>query len=1249
MLPASSSRTSARANINRAMVVQEREFNTFSDVFEASVQGNSIWDIAQTLRDRQNGNDYFVVTHNRLTNQVHETSSMREFREFFINNFQGTSGQFRSLFGAGEDIPGGSIHMVLYRVDGGGVPGRPIDYRFMARQKGAWSKMWGLYGDTANCVIRQIGERITYWLPSGDKRAYAWDGDRKLSIDPDSPEYRPDVALKLSKDKNLLRMRKALLQFKGDRQYDPDIKGLDMRDVSDLAELLKARIMIWTVSRLFPILRWDANSHDGESNEQPYVFGFYLTSTRHLEMIEDEKMSDIVWNPRAVRDYKPKELKIHYVDDHFFDRVMNGKPGGYTDDEIKVYTIRRECPRWPIPDCVKDATRYASVILQEGCNVFKHELYKDYIEETLGLCHDDPGIDKRFLADVMCHADLHWKRLVEGYNQCNVRKIVQKDSPSLFAAVRFADKVVAHTMYDTPIGVDLYEVDGRKWYLTDFSKTTDFPYFHGYPMHHAWHEYNGRSTYSQWDRRQQKFVKIHSMIGNAYDYDRPFTFSYSKYAIFMVESLDLSGCTENFVSHMRRDKIFTDFDTENFVCVLPSPILHFLQDNGVRWRASYVWVCYGCEQDWVPNVDEQWRLAMREDMKKHKSYCICMGKLMSGRDPVFTTQYLVQDDETATDLVEMNRTVYSLGPREDAPEPCDYAALYVNPTSLIYAENSDVYGTSTLTRATFKRGGYLICRKLPDGSDDPDAPFYVKSVTDMWGYGSTMCHISGAQHAYAFVRLYQATIRLPPDSIAGFSLDSIKTLVDPAELLSDFISTSESSDGYFKPPVKTTTKPGVRFNPRLLSDVYTRRGAFDGLSKPDKDKPSWGAHQDMLGRYTIVTGPAGSGKTTRHFHKFDTDDRIDASRTCYCTLTNYLTAKMKRDLGCRMALTSYKTFNRRLNDDHSHRPARDRYERRNHNPAKCERMKVTSTCHTIFLDEVTMQDPRKVADAIEVCRQHHMQLILVGDFDEERFYQLGCVSNSGTDVSALMMKVFEKAESGTIRPSKFSRIALEKVVRQQGDQQLTDLLCWLRNSSLDIAAQWRRVVDCGVFEKTSYGDAVNRFDASRDLFVCPCHDTITAITEDVYSRMGEEDVLQIRGNFDAPYTTKPSDPQLVKDLAPFQDDPLAYKGAVARTTKGGLRQLQDTKFMSKGFPYHMQSGSGNQINPMIGTTVFTLQGLTIEQGCTLYLHSSAESGADWLNDTQPKALYVALSRARIRSQVVIVTGKPQGLKRRRLV
>lgn len=1236
---------------SRAPVVFSYRFDTIRQYWHAVREGNDPISLALTNNQAHNDRHYFVTIHVPGMGQPEILNTHRDFKDF-LNRYSPDSSTMRFQGMTTVDTnPDNDIVMMLRYNTSLDIGNRTLAHRFMA-QPPVWAQTWGLMGDAFNCVIRQIGDHMTYYTPDGEKRVGTWRGDQKLSLVPGDENYEPSARESLRKQKNTQLKKEALKKFVASRQYDPYTYGLEMRDLNDLAAALDCRIMVWINSRLGPILRWDTDQHVqvDKMYDRRYVFPFYMTSTRHLEMCNNvnQRWADIT-------QYEPHRVTLEFKDSAFFEDVMTRNIGDIADIDKKIFTVVREATTVELPDFAKSAGKYAGLILREGDRVYKHEVFKD-LDKYLGIHDDENGrLDTTYMFN---HADFHYAQVKDAYKTAHIHKIKQQNTPSLFEAVRHADKIVGHLWHDVVSGQKYWEMDGHKWYNTDFSDVdceVFKTWFHGYPMHTKWHEYNGIDKRVGYNHHKKAMETTTTYIGNLFEGDRPFTFHYGKYAIFLVTRLDFGGCLENIREHFERDKLFTELDSDHFVCVLPSPILHFLQDCGVRWQASYVWVCYGCGSDWLPDsMPKSDKKSLRKEMAEHKSYCQVMGKLMCGRDPMYTTDHYVYDDETANDLMQSGKTSTRIrfgpdGKKLPAPD-LEGFQRNVNPSTILYTESHDFHGTKEMSYSTYERGGYIL-RATPE---EDQGPWRVRTVTDLWGYGTTYGHISGAQHAYAFVRLYMAAMCAAPDEVVGFALDAVRFNIDPAARMEGRGLISQPfKSGCFKVKSKIFDSVKLDRNPAILSDMYTRKDAFMGLSEPDKNKPVWGKYQDNFKRFNIVVGPAGSGKTTRHFLKFGEDNRLDTTKVCYATLTNFLTAQMKKDLGCCMALTSFKAFNRVVGDDKRVGPADKRYDLTGKNkhmhPANFERMLMTKRCSTVFLDEVTMQDTARVKDAIEVCKAHHMQLFLVGDFDETQFFQLQAImegshrGRNAVDLCLALHTMLDKTQSTFKAGEGWNWIKLTEVVRQQNDDELRDMLRWLRTTGVALHAQWSKIRASSLFDNMSLEEALEEFDASQDIFVCPCHDNIQAITQDVYDRLRGDDIMQLRGNFTAPRVIKQDDPPAIKRLAPFEEDNRAFKGAVTTCTKDELEALR-TKFMPMGFPYHQS----NNVNPMVGTTVHTLQGLTLKPGVTIYIHSNTVHGDDWLNDTQPKAIYVAISRAKVRTQIKLVVGQSRNFSRQRV-
>lgn len=383
----------------------------------------------------------------------------------------------------------------------------------------------------------------------------------------------------------------------------------------------------------------------------------------------------------------------------------------------------------------------------------------------------------------------------------------------------------------------------------------------------------------------------------------------------------------------------------------------------------------------------------------------------------------------------------------------------------------------------------------------------------------------------------------------------------------------------------------------------------------------------------MVNGPAGSGKTKRHFQSFfnSKDCRLDKDVTAYVTMTNYLAQKMKKEFNIR-CFTNFKAFNRRPCDEANHEIADKRFDPTMSNKMKFHEHNPLQGISAVFVDEVTMISPKLVYDIMHVCRAYKFQLFLCGDFDNDRFYQLSAV-NEIPDTFFSYLDRFQE-ETGLV----VNFLPQHQVYRQIGDAQLSKLISDVRNIN-NPSKPWMTLYNNDMFRHTTYSVMMREMDPSKDLVVCTNHHTIRALTKKKLEMMGEDDVLQARCFPKNNVFLKPEDPEFLNGFLVDDEDKRLYRGAMTKMTKSQLQSLKGTKFMSVDYPYAVQTASKlseNIINPMIGTTVFNLQGLTMEGNSTLYMVHSGRRAMEWMNKSQANQVYVVLSRIRDRNQLVLV-------------
>lgn len=1138
------------------------------------------------------------------------------------------------------------VHMRIARVTPAGNGANP-SYR-------APGRVWGYLGNKLlNCVTKEMMEMVAYYTHEGEKRKFMWDAEtgEPYPTDNSHPDYDAEAMRKLGQNHAYRTIKKGIETYMHRRGVKPhEDFGFEPRDLCELADLCKCRIVVWIDCGSFRVCRHDTDDLSTQERgavDRRYVFNYHMMSNQHLEILPVSTINAEGRSYAEQRVNPGRDPALVYLDDAGFDEILTSE-GAKPVEDRRLYVVCKDIRR----DAVKKVMgfpdealghRYSGWILTSGEKVYKHESLREWTE-TLLL---DGDLDKSAASKAVCLADVHTHRLRALFRKHNVPPLVQRSTPGLYHAARWADMQFGHMQLPMDDDSLLYEYDGRKWYMADFSEMTEdeFPYFHGVPRSNCWSEYSG--TY-----KDVHFVpgvgfkERVSMIGNAPG-DRPFTFRRGeRYAIFQVEELDLSGVDANVVAHFERDAIFTGFDSARDVMMLPSPIVHFLQDLGAVWRASRAWVCYGNGSHWIPSDTEGGRLA--REMVAAKTYPVAMGRLMCGRNPVQAVKYLAPDPETAEALRYFHSVQFAHGRlanehrtspdiifegEEHEYETEDDLRVDTDPDLIIYANDGEFSGTSEAAHSTVRFGGRI--RPVASADEwDGQCPFYVDTYQSTYNWGRTYSHVAGAQHAMCFVRLYQAVVRLDAGDVVGFSLDSIRTSHDVTHLLGGMFG---EAPGFFKPvSVKPYRCPVQRGGP-MLSDLYTPRYHFTGVNRPDPESPLWNKYKDDLRQFNIVTGKAGSGKTTRHFKAFGTGDedyRLPRN-TVYMTMTNHLAHHMQSELGV-TTYTSFKGFNRKLNDDDNFVEAARRFDWAAHqrggvdNRGKSDVYKLNGV-HTVMLDEVSMIDPDKIRDIVEVCQAYHLQLVIVGDLDHERFFQLSPVGHSESDF-------FDALRTAEVELSlAFHRVPPMRVFRQTGDPELEMLLNSLRQK--DGVDAWDELYNSEIIRHITYDQMLEEFDASKDLVAQPWHRLIGKVTADVLERMGPDDVLRFRGNFCSPRKVGGTYEEVLAKLKMDESDDTVFKGSVGKITKKELQDLEGTPLMSKDFPYAGSNNNANEVNPMIGATIFNLQGLTLESDATIYIFTDTPGYREWVDTSQPKLAYVAASRARRRGQIVIVTGE----------
>lgn len=1137
---------------------------------------------------------------------------------------------------------------------------------FRAHANDVRSRFYGVMNKTSNCVMKAIYHRTAYYYEDNTtKRPSMWNGDVKKGLTKHEPGYDAAAVKALKDDPTFRRVRTGYESFLREFDYSPiNHPGFDIRDLIRLADYIEAGICIWTIVGGRPWCRLDTRNYQYHSARRMRVYHFYMSNTQHLELMESQSSEDLRMefnrltklDGAVYRDFvDTKKHKTVYLDDAGMEGLVSGKT-----KHLHTMSILRE-KKLPVSEqraAVERGELYRDYILMDGNNIYKHVSVKELLQ---GLAETDtdeyvyyskhPG-DYLYVTNIK---DIDYVKLKRVYKERNFMGLKQQEDPRLYMAATLSDSTVGHVLYGDTLTTDddIYSYDGHKWYATEMN---EFPYFHGYPLRSNWHEYDGvKATVDL----QNFSVPKRNFIGNAPG-DTPFTFGYGKYAIFQMESIDLSACSDNARAHFQRDKIFGPV-TEGCVQFLTSPIVHFLQEQGAVWRANRVWVCYAVSPHWCPDV------GLWEDIKENKSYQPIIGKFMSGSNNIEERTYIAPDLETAKELTfwYSQRFLTQLENTECPDLEAGKRVLRrdIDPSTIMGDYDMVLRcAGSYLTRGGDYTALQTKTEALPDDYEFPDtdtsvqgnavrvvpeedSPYRVRVVEDMNGFNTGYQHISGAIHAYCFIRLYSAILQIPASEVVGVSVDCIKTKSDCREYLGEMYS-EEFKNGCFKSePVFKYSHPV--YLTRLLSGHEYPAHYLEGIySKSLVSVPKWNAYKDGLAQFNIVTGPAGSGKTTRHFMDFGSDDiekdyRLDTSKVVYMTLTNYLSIEMGKKLGVR-AYTSYKGMNRTVGDGGHFVDPSDRYNKCLNWSQMVDLNKMKGK-HTVFLDEVTMQEPDKVLDMIRVCYAYGLQLFVTGDVSKDgTLYQLGPINGGAAGLfNALQKAKLElDIEYNWIKPM--------GLFRQATDKELGVLLGTIRAIPVDYGnvfmnpyngRPWTMLETSPLFEHIDLDEMLKRFVIGKDMAVNPVHKYLSFVTYRLFKERVDGDTqIPMRCNLDKPERVS-SASEFMKGFVPLLDDGSmdpAYetisKGMTRLVYSSELASVKD-KLMTHGFPYDKR----NDINPMMAVTVHNLQGLTISDDSVLYVCYSDGGALEWGVDRgDPRLVYVAASRVRHRQQLVLV-------------
>jgi hypothetical protein len=1106
-----------------------------------------------------------------------------------------------------------------------------------------------------NCVLRQVVEDFCYYKENGERRALAWEDNHKLSFSCVVAKMKKHLAFK-----NLLSaVRDFTADYNRARANDTRPMGLDVRNLVTFADLAKCRIRIWmpmgtsnTASNRRRSLRWDTDTHASEeckNAHKRHTYDFYLTSNDHAQIFERSERSDK--NLKKEGDLSCRRYKL--CSDADFKRMSKGERHLTPESHPQILSVLQYVPQSFLDPSVVDnpegdPTKYGGYILDDGTYLYFHRRTYEWLRSRYDSDEDfDAG--PKYVAP---HQEtiLNLKR---AHSRNRVYPMSQHSDPRTYYAVVSSDHAPSMAGHDPGIDQSRWEVDMKACYGADFAAILG-DLFLGYPSSDKFEEYDCRFGF-----------ELTVLLGNSPP-DRHFDFS-KQYAIMQIQSLDFSEAHPGIRDLMVRKlgafggaDVYRYNDEKDNGLFLHSPIVNWLQQNGVVWRVSRVWITRHTMRSWTEGMSE----SELQTMSQKKHYQQAVGSMFGGRKSHVCKRFWVPDDETANSI----RQFYS----PMCEETDDQARFVLRDRPQRRCEDLQGAGLTDgrLSEYLSESGESGFYGPLLSGMDVKqidNGSVLGKEVIcwdDITGMGRTKAHISGAVHAYALIAVWQGIKRLPADIVLAVKTDAAVCTSDPTPYMQDLID--PSTPGMFKDPefipgisreqacldelaydLAMTGRQGTCVMTETFVPVRRSSNMFPGGLEPITRSPLFSDYHANRRTVSFITGEAGTGKT---FGSFDTElftDRLMPRGTSFCTYTNHLSNVMRKRFPAVRCYTVHKTFNRQVDDESRKTQADRRFDKKNGKPVR----NLASGSHTVFVDEASFLSPEMLADVLEVCREYKINIVFSMDADihRRRLYQLSAPSSGGE------VAFFRALDEWFGVPGRepYSVHTLERNYRQSGsDPYLLEVLRKVRHREL----AWPDLFGLG-FNSCGFAKMASSIDPGSDLVVTDCHNRIRAITRSVVGRLKQSDRIRIRAN--SQFEFKDSDPSFLRDLD-ISGSGRVPPGPVCEISFYEFESLRGSRFMKRGWPYCHDTQTPddpastpktctNLIQPMIACTPYKCQGLTLyrSKGSNLYLYGTNKSFAtDDSNPIDKNSLYTALSRPESGSQVVLVDPERSRLGKR---
>ena len=760
---------------------------------------------------------------------------------------------------------------------------------------------------------------------------------------------------------------------------------------------------------------------------------------------------------------------------------------------LGVRVAPRRFPVACVPHGFSDDVNMRTEIHYGGV-VYRHEVFEAYQTDVLG---QKPGTSLHRNCPTIVH---HLTKLLSNqlkFHNCNVMKY--NDDPAAFLAVKASIITVAHKYED--LENEMSKVDMKMAYGAEygpaFAKMGISPYFHGYIRNGcmAWQEAPACSLYMQGRgiERENGDPFTSSLIGNTHRCDIPFTWHecsengrLGRFAFFALYELDLTDLCEPLRSNLLQLNMFPEhylYAEAKEDLFLASPVIHYLESMGAKWRALGVTVSNTAGYTMFPHRDDEpdsdhnmTPETIREHFEKTKAYTVIVGMTRASFSFEQEESYIVPDVETCNLFRKCARDGL-LRSRMFHAGSSEVGAPIVDKLCIV----TDKFGKSRITNSP-PQISHAYYGGFNDSRNQCHKVHIHKYKNNPSVHPWVACELS-----YPLVVMIAALAVIPEDTITSLRVDEIGTslTVDQlADYMCDFIH--PGVPGTFKPPVAADDSD--RSN-GTMSDEF--KSCLQGISNSRQDKmytvfmnaypyrsmlspPAkhlwWSSAQNQLGHVTYITGPAGSGKTSSLFSNTNWAIVRGLSlwneKAIFATLSNNLANAItfNDEMPGARGRTVFNFCNRKVADkegllstptQRSHKFTDNRaYNNRQMSLTRSNKFQQRAIARhsVVVLDECNLNQYPEFQDAIEIAGAHHLQIIIICDYDDQMdaFKQLyGIQYNFNIKSPSYMREIVSKFLGGSIN---VGRVDLVDVYRQK-DPLLKKLLLQLRSMSGDSKAQ----------------------------------------------------------------------------------------------------------------------------------------------------------------------------------------------------